>query len=574
MSTDEIARAIYRESSSTEAMRNIPRFGHSRMFADLFGTEDEQADYLWGLIFAGVFLFVMFFMWCIMLLIFKCLGRRRVGPLLSGTAFVKANPNSMCNGPFMTRIIFVMSAIIFIIFSVLFVTEGLTNLKSTVSTFLDTAKDVNQIAQDVNKIITDIVGVANNTVNSRDFLLSTLRNGGKECLVDADAGSTADLEDIISTVTDTLTGLGNFSFGRAEEYKNSTQSIIEGAEDVNDAATNIEIGDWQALIIIVPYIIVPVLLIGGVALAWLKIDIPMIRPLLSWFVLPIFIIEVVLAYTLSSGILIAASLNADFCSGGEEDIPDATVIEIIEKLGYTSEDLLFQIAAWYIGQCVTNDPFTLISSYSAEVKAALADVTLFDNLAISANDTTVSEICIANITAMDALAGGLNDNIRTLAGSAFDALELLSCDNVVKLYTKPVYDGTCTYSIQGVTWAFGAFAVVGCMGLIMIMLRSAWQLDVDPASQFDSPDYGTGYDQEKGVEQELILDEENTPVPPPNGVEQSTPQADRGDNWLDNSEFEADVFLEDDASAFDGGNGGAAAPPNELLNGTEPAQAY
>ena len=110
------------------------------MFADLFGTEDEQADYLWGLIFAGVFLFVMFILWSIMLLIFKCLGRRRVGPLLSGTAFVKANPNSMCNGPFMTRIVFVMSAIIFIIFSVLFVTEGLTNLKSTVSTFLDTAK--------------------------------------------------------------------------------------------------------------------------------------------------------------------------------------------------------------------------------------------------------------------------------------------------------------------------------------------------------------------------------------------------------------------------------------------------
>lgn len=123
-------------------MRNLPRFGHSRMFADLFGTEDEQADYLWGLIFAGVFLFVMFILWSIMLLIFKCLGRRRVGPLLSGTAFVKANQNSSmcCNGPFMTRIIFVLSAIIFIIFSVLFVTEGLTNLKSTVTTFLDTAR--------------------------------------------------------------------------------------------------------------------------------------------------------------------------------------------------------------------------------------------------------------------------------------------------------------------------------------------------------------------------------------------------------------------------------------------------
>jgi hypothetical protein len=61
----------------------------------------------------------------------------------------------------------------------------------------------------------------------------------------------------------------------------------------------------------------------------------MIRCVLSWFILPIFIIQVFFAYVLSSGILIADSGNADLCSGGEEKVPDRTVIAIIEQFWRT-----------------------------------------------------------------------------------------------------------------------------------------------------------------------------------------------------------------------------------------------
>lgn len=33
---------------------------------------------------------------------------------------------------------------------------------------------------------------------------------------------------------------------------------------------------------------------------------------------------------------------------------------------------------------------------------------------------------------------------------------------------------TCTYSVKGVTWAFASFLVIGLMGMLMIMFRSAW----------------------------------------------------------------------------------------------------
>ena len=359
----------------------------------------------------------------------------------------------------------------------------------------------------VTSIIDNIKSIAIATVLSRDLLLSAFQDGGTQCLKDGDAGATLGLDDLINNITTILEELGNFTFGRTEDFASSTERITQGAEDVYDTTENIQLGDWQSLIVLIPYILIPVLLVGGVALAWLNIDIPMIRSLLSWLILPIFIIEVVFAYILSSGILIAASGNADFCSGGEQHVPDATVIQIIENLGYDTNDLVFQIVAFYIDQCVTDDPFKLINTYKDELTAAFDYVTSFANLKVQG----LGEICISNITAMDTLVGSLNTSIHSLADSADEALDLLQCSNIVQLYTNPVYDGTCTYSITGATWAFAAFAVVACMGLIMIMLRSAWQLDVDaPPDEFDE---GAGaYDEGKGVIDEENIDEDNTHV--------------------------------------------------------------
>ena len=47
---------------------------------------------------------------------------------------------------------------------------------------------------------------------------------------DTDAGATDGLDDLISTVTTTFEGLGNFTFNRTEEFKNSTERTIKGAE--------------------------------------------------------------------------------------------------------------------------------------------------------------------------------------------------------------------------------------------------------------------------------------------------------------------------------------------------------
>ena len=130
---------------------------------------------------------------------------------------------------------------------------------------------------------------------------------------------------------------------------------------------------------------------------------------------------------------------------------------------------------------------------------------MFD--AVDANSTNqeavaVTAFCGASLEPFQVAMTELKENMGRLAGSASASLSLLRCDNILPLYTDTFYNGTCTYSIKGVTWAFAAFMVVGCMGLIMIMLRSAWQDVLTPM----------GHASDYAKELDVVYDDDEHPV--------------------------------------------------------------
>lgn len=384
-------------------------------------------------------------------------------------------------------------------------------------------QNVNAVMADFNLILSDVKQVGSNVTKVRDTFFNRLASGGKQCLENdvLEQETNRDYSELINTIREALAGLGNGEPDNLEAWQNSTEYIQESAAAVNDDVENVDIGDWQSLIIIIPYIIIPSVLLVGVCAAWFEIDIPYLRCVLSWLILPIFVLQVIFAYALSSGILIAASANGDFCSGGESKTPDGTVNDILVKLGYSRDDLVVAIINWYIGQCTSNNPFEVLKSYQGDVEGVKLEITEWTLALEEAGNAALSDLCQSDVELLSDLSRILNDNLQRLVVDMKAGLYLLRCSNIVRLYTNPVYDGTCTYSITGVTWAFAAFAVVGCMGLIMIMLRSAWQLDVyyqndnhitttppddyeDPKQIMDSDDnnnqdeYGgyTGYDEQ------------------------------------------------------------------------------
>lgn len=511
-------------------MRDIPRFGATNDFSAVFGTSEEANGYVVGLLFWGCFMGSIFVAWTILLAVFKCLGARRVG-FLSGSAFVRpSDPATDHRRPFVCRMVFLNATVLFIVFSVLFVTQGLTNIMATFDTVVGTAgvssnsqhfmrflvaactypplnltfsffyQQINSITSDIDDFMIQMTVVEDNATAVGRSLLGSL--GGAQCL-ELRPGREAEMKEVIAALEASLIALNGLkpTEDQTEEFKNATTYIDEQVGEAGKEAENLTIGDWQSLLVIIPYMIVPGSLLLGVCIAWFDVDLPWLRLVLSYILLPIFIIQVIFAYSFSAALLIAASANADFCSGGETRTPDGTILSILIRKGFKDDDLVFRIAEYYIDQCVDSElyPFDFLERYQLQISASLEKLGEFAQVVADANR---AGDCPDEVGMLDGLSRSMIKFLADLSTNIRTMLDSLDCTKVIALYTNPVYNGTCTYSITGFTWAFSTFAAVGAMGLIMIMLRSSWQLDTSrkvevemKISEVDQDEYGgyTGY---------------------------------------------------------------------------------
>ena len=134
-------KLLLAQTTAIDVLTNIPRFGRSSNFADMWGTQDEKGEYVLGLLFWGILFFSLCFLWSVCILVWKCLGRQRVG-FLSGAPLVLPQPSLPIrhNRPFWYRLVFLNSALLFILCGILFVTQGITNLRTTLNTFIDSTQ--------------------------------------------------------------------------------------------------------------------------------------------------------------------------------------------------------------------------------------------------------------------------------------------------------------------------------------------------------------------------------------------------------------------------------------------------
>jgi len=102
--------------------------------------------------------------------------------------------------------------------------------------------------------------------------------------------------------------------------------------------------------------------------------------------------------------------------------------------------------------------------------------------------------------------------MRVLLESVARALDLVSCERVVPIYHKAVYDGACRYSVNGVMWVFAASLVMAISGLIMLLFRSAYKpVQVQYAGEADSKEVSA---KDEGIDIGYAFDEASTLSPP------------------------------------------------------------
>jgi hypothetical protein len=87
--------------------------------------------------------------------------------------------------------------------------------------------------------------------------------------------------------------------------------------------------------------------------------------------------------------------------------------------------------------------------------------------------TQLSLHCNRDYDNVDELIGQMNNILDVVIEAVQRTINLVSCNRIVPIYHRAVYDSSCKYSVSAVFWVFSAALIMGSFGLLMILFRSA-----------------------------------------------------------------------------------------------------
>jgi hypothetical protein len=271
------------------------------------------------------------------------------------------------------RCTFILSGIIFILFSILLVTQGVLNLQNTIDSVNFLASDIDALALDAEDILrSGLLGLQTQATSVRDLIVTNLTDDSF-CPADPTLENSTVFTDIrvkADVASEVLSELNNFLVDKVESLSDSINDAAKGAREVQSATEDVDITGWKLAIILIPYTIVPFMLVLAAVLAHFEKDVPMLNNVNRWFFMPLFLILVIVAAGTASGMIAAASANSDFCLPGGQPTdtypgtsPDSTIWRVLDRKRHTA-DLERKIADFYIDQCQNKpDPFLFLRSY-------------------------------------------------------------------------------------------------------------------------------------------------------------------------------------------------------------------
>jgi hypothetical protein len=96
---------------------------------------------------------------------------------------------------------------------------------------------------------------------------------------------------------------------------------------------------------------------------------------------------------------------------------------------------------------------------------------------ISSGDVLVqlSVYCNREYDNVEALLTEMNGIITVLLDALQRTIDLISCERIVPIYHRAIYDATCQYSVSAMFWIFSGALIMGFFGLVMILCRAAYK---------------------------------------------------------------------------------------------------
>jgi hypothetical protein len=514
----------------------LPRFSHHDDFSALFSSDEgEVKDYTAGLLFVACLIMSFFTVWGLLLLLFKCLGPDKVG-ILSGYPYEQEGLASKFG-----RGTFLFSAVMVMIFSILAVTKGLTKLQDTTDTIDATNQDVVKIHYEFETLMASLSTVSRQATPIRDELVDFLN--GDICPLIPGFSSNTDIRQFGQEALSALNVLSGFISDELQDVTKALKQVGIATHNVDEAVQHVAFTSGAAVGIMIPYFIVPALLIVTLIMGWTETYIEEYFCFTQWFTLPMFILMVIFSYMACGFVVLAAESNSDFCAGGTESTPEATIANILSRYDLTEGEIYYDAIKFYSNQCMVEGPWGFFEKFYGDLLQAESTLSEMANLITQVSPESISVACGVTYTSTLQLISQLTAHTTILIEASQRSLDLLSCSNVVPLYTSAVYESTCQNNMTAASWLFACALVVSFFGMLMITLRGSYY----PFYIWEGKDEYSTEDSDEDFELEEEMSEEDY---------------DDGEEYVDGSEMESELYLEENATEDDDG-------PEEIVEGEE-----
>jgi len=476
MGQPEYYSAKYNPPPMVPKFNRLPRFSHDSDFSKLMG--DRPDDYFLGLLFIGTFIASIFVAWILLLILFKCIGPRHVG-VLAGFPFREEGKKSV-----MGRMTLSVSAWMMIGATVFMITKGLVELQSLSDVIGMTANDIQLIEVEVQQIVTTLLVVSAKTTPIRDELVDFL----KRDICPLEPGS--DTEDMVRSVGedtyDAMVDLDDFIEGYLTDVEsgvNQTNKFTERIKGYVEFAQFTE--NPKVMGVLFVYFTVPAFILVAVCMGWFDVFNEGFYTFITWVVLPLLIILTVFAIVGSSWMVIALQSNSDLCMPA----PETTIMRILDVVDLDpdcascseskdengpSDNFFYDIINFYTHQCTKPNPWEFMEGHYTDLARGR---NILGEFLRSIEDTTLGQLsqeCGHEYGPIVELLLQLQDLITILAQTSVRALNLMSCRNVVPLYTMAVYEATCTMAPIAQTWVLSCTLVIAFFGMLSITFRGAY----------------------------------------------------------------------------------------------------
>lgn len=493
----------YMATQAVGLFHGLPRGGYSNDVSSLISSNPlEQRNYIIGLLFLSILLMLIFFSWGLIILSFKCAGSKRVG-FLSGSNFVQSThyetkvdieryissfdslegsretevglTEKLDNyrWPKRIRFFFIILSLMLMLLNILLTVEGVKHTSNTAYSVAEVTKETKLIVGEGLDTVRSLSGIGQSleevyvAVKDETGFESLCPGQDLTSLIGTDE---IDLQDGIKQLEEVQTYIPLLA--EFDNVLNKTHDIIlsvEHALETYDTEWN-----WSLLIFTVPFILCCAFFVVGVILAWMDVSSCCIQFMLSYILLPIFVVLVIITSILASVFGIVATLNADSCI-----VPEATIKTAFDNYGINDTSLQYQLPFYILEGChpTSNNPLTFIDTYQHQLQDVIISFNQFSAVTGSIGVENLNDICQRDVSTMISSIDILKSSFVDVFQIALNVLSLLSCERLNQLYVKTLHESFCTYSMSTFSWVYFILITISVCGWTLITLRSSW-LDV------------------------------------------------------------------------------------------------